>query len=379
MYVTRTLSDYRTNRKAPEGPNSGVLIIQDKESKPTCCLGSCYESRLKGLPFPQNVKLTVKYNITLLAPEIVFYLLACVWGLVKLAGLVLVYVISAMYFDPSIESSANATEEDRDRVPFGFCHRHVPEAEPQQSDPYDIYQKFEIHPPKSLSRSYFATSTDLDEVPPELIKKKYWTVEYSTSEDNGLRDDARGLYRHRYNLPTILNSNVLVGKWYVPFIFVHESNANDHLKSTTYYPMSLYQRWEEVYYCENAYKDNREVVVNVQVEPLVVKIEGHEIEEKGGSMDENRVVWFEVANKKLGLNNAVIMRMEREVLNFGWTNHPQLTLIERSSRFNGGDSNWKSYRLYVLVESFVLKRRDESVVVTYEFRHADKLNTKWES
>ncbi|KAL0732813.1 hypothetical protein Bca4012_009023 [Brassica carinata] len=379
MYVTRTLSDYRTNRKAPEGPNSGVLIIQDKESKPTCCLGSCYESRLKGLPFPQNVKLTVKYNITVnnvtttyrdpvvFIPVLDLKLRSNHYYAIKRSG------------KHSGESSANATEEDRDRVPFGFCHRHVPEAEPQQSDPYDIYQKFEIHPPKSLSRSYFATSTDLDEVPPELIKKKYWTVEYSTSEDNGLRDDARGLYRHRYNLPTILNSNVLVGKWYVPFIFVHESNANDHLKSTTYYPMSLYQRWEEVYYCENAYKDNREVVVNVQVEPLVVKIEGHEIEEKGGSMDENRVVWFEVANKKLGLNNAVIMRMEREVLNFGWTNHPQLTLIERSSRFNGGDSNWKSYRLYVLVESFVLKRRDESVVVTYEFRHADKLNTKWES
>lgn len=64
MYVTRTLSDYRTNRKAPEGRNSGVLIIQDKESKPTCCLGSCYAPGLKGLPFPQNVKLTVKYNIT---------------------------------------------------------------------------------------------------------------------------------------------------------------------------------------------------------------------------------------------------------------------------------------------------------------------------
>ncbi|KAG2259813.1 hypothetical protein Bca4012_096788 [Brassica carinata] len=380
MYVTRTLSDYRTNRKAPEGRNSGVLIIQDKESKPTCCLGSCYAPGLKGLPFPQNVKLTVRYNITVnsvtttyrdpvaFIPVLDLMLRSNCYYAIKRSG------------KHSGESSANATEEDRDRVPFCFCHRHVPEAEPQQSDPYDIYQKFEIHPPKSLSRSYFATSAGIGWVPPELLEKKYWTVEYSTSDDNGLRDDARGLYRHRSKFPTILNTNVLVGKWYVPFIFVNESNANDHLK-TTYYPMSLYQRWEEVYCCENAYKDNREVVVTVQVEPLVVKLEGHEtVEDKRGSSDiENMVVWFEVTNKRLGLKIAVIERMKMEELNFGWGSDPQETMIERSSRFNGGDSNWKSYRLYVLVESFVLKRRDESVLVTYEFRHANKLNAKWES
>ncbi|XP_056843313.1 uncharacterized protein LOC108808358 [Raphanus sativus] len=148
--------------------------------------------------------------------------------------------------------------------------------------------------------------------------------------------------------------------------------------STTYYLMSLYQRWEEFYYCENAYKNNCEVVVNIQVEPVVVKIEGHEIEEKSGSMDENEVVWFEVADKRISLKNAVIMRMEREELNFGWKSDPQETVIERSSKFSGGDSNWKSYRCYVLVKSFVLKRRDESIVVTFEFRHVNKLNTKWE-
>ncbi|KAF2589157.1 hypothetical protein F2Q70_00041745 [Brassica cretica] len=361
MYVTRTLSDYRTNRKAPEGRNSGVLIIQDKESKPTCCLGFCYAPGLKGLPFPQNVKLTVKYNITVnsvtttyrdpvaFIPVLDLMLRSNCYYAIKRSG------------KHSGESSANATEEDRDRVPFCFCHRHVPEVEPQHSDTYDIYQKFEIYPPKSLSRSYFATSAGIGWVPPELLEKKYWTVEYSTSDDNGLRDDARGLYRHRSKFPTILNTNVLVGKWYVPFIFVNESNANDHLKAT-YYPMSLYQRWEEVYCCENAYKDNREVVVTVQVEPLVVKLEGHEtVEDKRGSSDiENMVVWFEVANKRLGLKIAVIERMKMEELNFGWGSDPQETMIERSSRFNGGDSNWKSYRLRPLTARCSTRARRSS-------------------
>lgn len=71
MYVTRRLSEYQSNRPelkqpASEGPNSGVLVIQDEESRPTCCFGSCYESALKGLPFPQNAKLTMKYTITVI-------------------------------------------------------------------------------------------------------------------------------------------------------------------------------------------------------------------------------------------------------------------------------------------------------------------------
>lgn len=64
MYVTRRLSECQRNssKALPEGPNSGVLVIQDEESKPTCCFGSCYDGELKGLPFPQNAKLTVIYR-----------------------------------------------------------------------------------------------------------------------------------------------------------------------------------------------------------------------------------------------------------------------------------------------------------------------------
>lgn len=65
MYVTRHLSEcqrYYSNLTQSEGPNSGVLVIQDEESKPTCCFGSCYDGELKGLPFPQNAELAVIYS-----------------------------------------------------------------------------------------------------------------------------------------------------------------------------------------------------------------------------------------------------------------------------------------------------------------------------
>ncbi|KAF8104579.1 hypothetical protein N665_0171s0081 [Sinapis alba] len=380
MYVTRRLSEYQRNKSElkqtlSEAPNSGVLIIQDEESKPTCCFGSCYEPGLKGLPFPQNAKLTVNYSITVNNVTIAYR-----------DPVVFIPVLdqplsSNRYYaikrsgKHSGEASANAKEEDR--VPCCFCFSHVPEAKPQQADPYDIYQQFEMHQPKSLSRYYFATSVAPDGIPPEFLKRKYWTVEYSTSEDYGLRDDAKGIYpKLRSELPSDLNRSVVVGNWYVPFIFVNEGDAKDQFESSTYYRMSLYQKWEEVCSCENADKENSEVVVNVELEPEVVKLDGQGIGKETIRVDENGVVWFGLANKSVGLRSVVTERMKWEEERFGWKSK---AVVERTDRFDGGGSSWKSYKCYVLVESFVLRRMDESVVLTFEFKHADRLKSKWES
>ncbi|CAG7867100.1 uncharacterized protein LOC103843048 [Brassica rapa] len=380
MYVTRRLSEYQRNRSEikqplPEGPNSGVLIIQDEESKPTCCFGSCYGSELKGLPFPQNAKLTVNYiiaanNTTIVYQDPVVFIPVLDQPLSSNR-----YYAIKRSGKHSGEASANAKEEDR--VPCCFCFTRVPEAKPQQADPYDIYQQFEIHQRKSLSRYYFATSVAPDGVPPEFLKRKGWTVEYSTSEDYGLRDDAKGINaKLRSELPSDLNISVAVGNWYVPFIFVKDGDAKDQLKSSTYYRMTLYQKWEEVYSCENADKENREVVLNMEVDPEVVKLEGQLIGKETIRVDENGVVWFGVANKSVGLRSVVTARMKWEEERFGWKSK---AVVERTDRFDGGGSSWKSYKCYVLVESFVLRRMDESLVLTFEFKHADKLKSKWES
>ncbi|CAN1296168.1 hypothetical protein LINPERPRIM_LOCUS23052 [Linum perenne] len=67
MYVTRPLSLYRRDPSAaslppPEGPNSGILVIQDEEAQPTCFFGLCNSSRVRDLPFPQNKNLQVRYT-----------------------------------------------------------------------------------------------------------------------------------------------------------------------------------------------------------------------------------------------------------------------------------------------------------------------------
>ncbi|WZZ83476.1 hypothetical protein YC2023_104048 [Brassica napus] len=340
MYVTRRLSEYQSNRPelkqpASEGPNSGVLVIQDEESRPTCCFGSCYESALKGLPFPQNAKLTMKYTITVIKdlPMVFSDRVIFIPVLDQPLSSNRYYVIKRSG-KHSGEASANAKKEDR--VPCCFCFTHP-----------SI---------KSWDRGYFATSVAPGGKPPKFLKRKNWSVEYSTSQDYGLRDDAKGIQAQlRSELTSDLNTNVLVGKWYVPFIFVKEGNVKVQLKSSTYYNMTLHQKWEEVYSCENADKENHEVVVNMEVEPEVVKLEGQ------------------------GLRSFVTDRMKWEEERFGWKSDSQRAVVKRSDKFDGGGSNWKSYKCYLLVESFVLRRMDETVVLTFEFKHADKLKSKWES
>ncbi|CAA0199446.1 unnamed protein product [Arabidopsis thaliana] len=379
MYVTRRLSEYQRNRsELPESPNSGVLIIQDEESRPTCCFGSCYRATLKGLPFPQNANLIVSESriflnqtITYIDPVVFIPVLDQPLSSNR-------YYVIKRGGKHSGKASANAKEEDR--VPCCFCFSYVPEAKPQEADPNDIYQQFQIHQKRSSSRYYTATSVAPNGKPPEFLKRKYWNAEYSTSEDFGLKDDAKGIYTEiRSELPSDFNTSVVVGKWYVPFIFVKEGNPKDQLKSSAYYSMILLQRWEEVYSCENAYNENREVVVDVEVEPEVVKLEGQEIGKNTKSVDENGFFWFAVAEKRIGLRSVVMERMKWEEERFGWKIEPQRAVVKKSERFNGGGSNWKSYGCYVLVESFELRRKDKSLVLTFEFKHVDKLRTKWES
>lgn len=66
MYVTKPLSLYRKSPEElslapPEGPNSGILVIQDREAMPTCCLGLCHTDKLRHLPLPQNKDLELYY------------------------------------------------------------------------------------------------------------------------------------------------------------------------------------------------------------------------------------------------------------------------------------------------------------------------------
>ncbi|KAG2297837.1 hypothetical protein Bca4012_009026 [Brassica carinata] len=381
MYVTRRLSEYQKNplelkQPPPEGPNSGVLVIQDEESRPISCFGLCYGRELKGLPFPQNAKLAVilhdvgedSYRDPVLFIPVLDQPLSsnC-------------YHVIIRRGKHSGESSTSAKEEDR--VPRCFCFSYVPEAKPEQVDPYNIYQQFKIQQRKSYC--YSASSLAPDGVPPRFLKRKNWRVGYSTSQDFGLIDDAKGINNMlRSKLPGDLNTSIVVGKWYVPFIFVKERDAKVQIKRSTYYSMTLRQSWEEVYSCGKVdyNEEHGEVEVDVEVESELVKLEGQVIQKETRGVDENGVAWFEIAGKKIGLRSMIVEKMKSEEERFGWSKETDdiKSSIKRSDRFEGNAMLWQSYKCYVLVETFELKRMDGSLVLTYEFRHVDKLKTNWD-
>lgn len=191
-------------------------------------------------------------------------------------------------------------------------------------------------------------------------------------------DDAKGVVdaKLRYELPD-LDKSVVVGKWYVPFLFVKEGDAKDQMMRSMYYSMTLHQRFEEVFLCENVEDKQFEAVVDVEVETEVVKLGGGEIAREAKGVDSDKVVWFSVSGteEKIGLGSVVLEQMKWEEERFGWSKIR--SSIKRSERFEGGGPYWKSYRCYLLVESFELRRNDGSLVLTYEFKHVDKLKSKW--
>ncbi|KAG9152876.1 hypothetical protein Leryth_012502 [Lithospermum erythrorhizon] len=44
----------------------------------------------------------------------------------------------------------------------------------------------------------------------------------------------------------------------------------------------------------------------------------------------------------------------------------------------GERMGWSEFGSYILVESFVLKKMDESTILTYNFRHTHQIKSKWE-
>ncbi|KAJ4889884.1 hypothetical protein Rs2_29632 [Raphanus sativus] len=386
MYVTRALSEYRKTpselkKPPPEGPNSGVLVIQDEESLTTCCFGLCNETLFRGLPFPQSAALTVIHNYGSHRDN------------VRRDPAVFIPVLSQplssnRYYTYErcgyySRESSTSTEREVERVTCCFCIRfnHVHRYKKPQPDPYDIHQQVVITTTSSPSCSYYhAKPADPNAILPAYLMSS-WTLENRTSTLR-LIDDAKGLnVELRSKLPG-LDMSVVVGKWYVPFLFVKEGDIIDQVKISMYYNMTLHQRWEEVFFYENVHnEDCIQVAVDVDLEAQVIKVEGQKINIETTNLDAKGIVWFQVLdhegkNKKIGLRSMIVERMESEEKIFGWKKiDGNRVTVKRLDRFECGSSHWKSYKCYVLVESFELKRMDESLVLTYEFRHADKLRT----
>ncbi|GFQ01383.1 hypothetical protein PHJA_002282200 [Phtheirospermum japonicum] len=387
MYVTRPLSqllqspEILTAPPSSDGPNSGYLVIQDKESETYTCW-CCKNWTLKILPFPQNKELIVSEDYP-----------------VFLIPLLNQPLSSNRYYaivpHGKHKGKAFTCSREEDKSPCCFS-RSVKDVKPRPLDPHNIYQQFQIAPYKALCAqrgSFFASSTASDGYPPDFLRQKGWTINTKTPTSFKL-DIAQGLdpiLRARlpdfdFSLSQKSSQPLVVGKWYCPFIFVKEGKLNlkDQMKRSMYYEMTLEQRWENIFACRNNNNsDDTKVAIDVVLENEEVFVGMSKAEWNERSVVDG-VIWYmsygpRRENLSVGLRVEIVERMKWEQARGGWVEGDERRMkINKVEEYKEG-GKWSEFGCYVLVESFSLKRMDGSLVMSCDFKHFHKMKTKWDT
>ncbi|XP_062109592.1 uncharacterized protein LOC133821121 [Humulus lupulus] len=398
MYVTKPLSLLRRspellNSAPKEGPNSGYLVLFDQECETTTCFGLSKETSIKALPFPQNKDLTVTHTTSsgnnnsshTSHDEVVF---------IPVLGQPLssnrYYVISRQGKHKG-EASASSTEDDMGTC---CCCTYIKDIKPRPLDPLNIYQQVEIIQ-KNRHGRFTAESVAENGFPPTFLRRK-WDLCMRTPRHYQL-DEAPGLNSSlRSQLPDLIvlsNSTtskpVVVGKWYCPFMFVKELGGlklKQQMKNSMFYEMTLEQRWDRVFECGNVGNDMKLVSVDVFVNREEACVDGKEAICEWGHVDDG-VIWFtssvkgqDQSGRLMGLSKLIVDRMrweeERVGLGFKVNELERQVKVKRTEKFDGKE--WSKFGCYVLVERFVLKRVDGTVLLTIDFKHANQIRCKWE-
>ncbi|GJZ70160.1 hypothetical protein Tco_0633710 [Tanacetum coccineum] len=406
MYVTRSFSHYKSYPEAlyspPEGPNSGYLVIQDEESETYSCFGLCKNRYLAKLPFPQNKTLTTRYSTGAGGHQrehqrehqrVTYNEVAFIPVLNQPLSSNKYYVIKA---HGSHKGEAFACSREEDVTTCCFC-TFIHDVKPRPLNTHDVYQQFEIVPKEIACNgdgSFYAKSVAEDGYPPDFLRSSGWEIytqtpkNYKLTEAHGINVSIRSrLPNFNFSPSTQTSDSVVVGKWYCPFVFIKEGKLVDQVKKSIFYEMTLEQRWERVFEQENEHSNEGNVVsVRAAIRSEAVFIGENRRE---ATWDEKNVVdgaiWFTSfgadhgREESVGLNLEVVERMKWEEEKFGWigVGEKRIERLKRDEKYEGNGA-WKRFGCYVLVERFVLKRMDGSLVLTFDFGHAHQIKTKFE-
>ncbi|GKV18136.1 hypothetical protein SLEP1_g28558 [Rubroshorea leprosula] len=385
MYVTRRLSTLRRSPSAgslaTEGPTSGFLVIQDEEAEaeqPTLCFGLCKDDSLNELPFPQNKELTVHYSSD--------------DDDVDLVPVLNQPLSSNTYYaiEPHGRHKGEAYASNDEEETTGCCTGGIKDAKPRPLDPYDVYQQFEIC--SYQGNKFYAKSIVADAYPPNFLRRKGWTIGTRTSKNYEL-GEAQGLDASLraclpdFNFPLSRKDSgaVVVGRWYCPFMFIKDGQLKEQKQRSMYYEIILEQQWEQIFSCENGFGSGRIVAVDVVVQKEAVVINGEAMILDGRNVVDG-VMWFRRCSDggdiatPVGLHMAIVERMKWEQEGFGWVkaaDTQEWENVKREEEF-GGTGEWRKFGCYVLVERYVVKRMDGSLLLNYNFKHTNQIRSKWE-
>ncbi|OVA05211.1 Protein of unknown function DUF1262 [Macleaya cordata] len=408
MYMTRPLSLYRrdpsilsTLPQEQEGPNSGYLVIADEETEAeadTCCWGACKNTVIRKLPFHQNQILDDESSAR-----------HSVWFVP-----ILDQPLSSNRYYVIIGSGKNkgkawtSSRERRDMSTSCFGSKVVIDVKPRVFDHRNIYQQVEIFETKS--GGFVAKSVAPEGFPPKFLGKKWWVEQKSDSRPYRLLGASGLNLSLRMRLPELnfsisnqYSTTVVVGKWYCPLAFIREGDLKYQMKtnSAMFYKMTLEQFWEEIYECENdnytpatTGNTNNIVSVRASVQKESVKLFGEEAVKDDTNCGADGFVWFKHVKQNqeglssLGLSIAIIEKMKwiQEIGGYvvgGGMGESEddddVVRVEKVEQFKGGeDGCWKRFGCFVLVERFALKRMDGTLLLTCDYKHIHRIQSKWE-
>ncbi|CAO2201713.1 unnamed protein product [Urochloa humidicola] len=357
MYTTKPLSLFKRNPQAaaeppPEGRNAGYLVVKavTDERDDGTMRWDPPRRRVMGLPFPQNRVLEVEHGE---AGEAVVFVPVPDQPLASNRY----YAVIAKGGHKGL---IRACSREEDMLTCCLC-RCFPDVEPRPFDPADVYQQIEV---VQHRRGLFtAKAVAADGVPPSFYRTKYWEVYDYESRKKIDFGDALGL-------DAKLRSRRLaagpVGKWYCPFFLIREHGfpPRKQVDRSLLYVVVLEQRWEPVH--GDAVRHGRDIS---KVASRKVLISGS-VEAKSEAMrswhdddDGDTYMWFAAATgERVGVCTIVWERMLWEQSRGGWVDEAM-------------EAGSVAYGL-VLVERFVVKRMDRSVVVAFDFVHHNKVKAE---
>jgi hypothetical protein len=258
---------------------------------------------------------------------------------------------------------ACSREEDKVMCCFFQCIKDV---EPRPFDPADVYQQMEI---VQRRRGWFtARAVAADGFPSSLYRSKYWEVyasktgkfDLGVGEAMGLDAALRSHQLADYAFPVAgAATAAAVGKWYSPFFLIKEAGVapREQMERSAFYEVTLELRWEPVH----AYSGGGSKLASTRA---YIGGSTEAEEDLSSRRHGDAYLWFKAAaaRQDLGVCKSVLERMRWEESRGGWVDE------EDAEKVTSGGS--------VLVERFVVKRLDGTVVVAFDFLHLSKVRAK---
>ncbi|PON84666.1 hypothetical protein TorRG33x02_194930 [Trema orientale] len=197
---------------------------------------------------------------------------------------------------------------------------------------------------------------------PVLEEKVLATLHVDASQLLARRSSGSSLRTRLPRLDSLLSNSssvsMVVGKWYFPFVFIKELDGKlkEQTEKSVFYEMTLEQRWDRIFECDNIGTDMKVV------------------SSSRGDQEEDQ------AERLLGLSILLTerMRWEQERVGCLVDESERRVNVKRTEEFDGRDiSKWNKFGCYVLVERFVLKIADGTILLTHDFKHISQISSIW--